>query len=54
MKPNAMRWLRSGTLWVWLVFAAALVVTAACTDVNVPPVTKELDDTLQDSLNHAG
>lgn len=54
MKTNAMQLLRSGTFWVWLLFAAALTVTVACTDVNVPPVTEQVDDTLQDTLNHAG
>ena len=48
------RSLRCGAVWVWMVFAAALVLTAACTDLTVPRVTEQVDDTLQDSLSNAG
>jgi hypothetical protein len=55
MTGNANRWLRSRVLWVWLMFAGALLLSAACSDVTAPRVTKQVDDTLApDSAEHAG
>lgn len=55
MNRNGARWGRSRAFWVWMVFAAALFLSAACSDVTAPRVTKEVDDTLaQDSTERAG
>ena len=54
MMNDVVRWARCRAVWVWLAFAAALVVSAACTDSTAPRVTKQVEDTILDTLDHAG
>ena len=54
MPKNAIRWVRYRTLWVWVVFAAALVLSAACSDLTVPRFTQQGDDTLVQDTSKAG
>ncbi|MBE0591837.1 MAG: hypothetical protein IH616_05485 [Gemmatimonadales bacterium] len=54
MTRNAARWVRSRALWFWTVFAAALVFSAACSDVTTPRIIKDVGDSAQDSTQNAG
>lgn len=49
MTTSVVTWVRCRAVWVWLAFAAALLVSAACSDANSPRIIEPVEDSLQDS-----
>ena len=46
MNKKPRTWIRLGAVWVWIVFASALVLASACHDTTAPKVMPPEDDSI--------
>ena len=54
MNKNPRMWLRRGAVWVWIIFASALVLASACTDTTAPRYIPSPEDSIPDDTSEVG
>ncbi len=54
MNKKPRTWLRRGAVWVWLVFASALVLASACTDTQAPRYIPSPEDSIPEDTSEVG
>jgi hypothetical protein len=54
MNKKPRTWLGRGAVWVWLVFASALVLASACTDTQAPRYVPDPEDSIPEDTTEVG